>query len=368
MPNDVKKRGLYVHVPFCRSKCGYCDFASYAGRESDIDAYLDALEKESSLYRDLKGTFDTAYIGGGTPSILSPMQIERLCGIIGRLADISDIKEFTFEANPESVSEEKAHALKNCGINRISMGLQSHKPELLKRIGRITSPDKFLATWEILKKNGFSNMNGDLMTGLPGQTLEDFKESMRFLTDLCPSHISIYPLEIHPDTPLGRKGTEECPNAAADMYDEAIRYLAEKGYERYEISNFAQPGKESLHNMHYWLQEEYLGLGPAAASYIKGERRTTISSLDRWMKFLSEGKMPECSSKETLFGKKKHAEKIILGLRLSKGIEIDRNIFIEFKEELQSETAKAFLETEGNRIRLKPDRFYMADRLFIEFL
>ena len=181
-------------------------------------------------------------------------------------------------------------------------------------------------------------------------------------------HISLYPLEIHEDTPLENLGIEENPDGAADMYEEACRILPAAGLERYEISNFAKKGFESRHNLHYWLQEEYLGLGPGAASYINGERRTTAASLDLWLKEIYAGRFPSCSSRETLKGKEKDAEKLILGLRLAGGIEIPLNIFIKFKKELGSDTARELLDIQGCRIMLKPDKMYLANRIFIELI
>lgn len=368
MSNSGSKRGLYIHVPFCRKKCGYCDFVSYQGRETEIDSYLAALRREADFYTDIAGTFDTVYIGGGTPSLLSPRQLETLCGIIGGLTRNDGIREFTVEANPESMTVEKAAVLKSCGVDRISMGLQSHKPDLLRRLGRITTPKDFTAAWDILRSAGFKNINADLMTGLPGQSLRDFRESMDFLTAMNPDHISLYPLEIHQETPLGREGIEENPDEATDMYDEACSFLPQKGYEKYEISNFSKPGMESRHNMHYWLQEEYLGLGPGAASYIDGERRTTDGSIDSWIKALSAGRKPESISRETLQGREKLAEKVILGLRLTKGIEIDSDIIIKLEKGLCSDAAKELLVYDGNHIRIRPGKEYLANRLFIEFL
>ena len=359
--------GLYVHVPFCRKKCGYCDFVSYEDK-SRIDDYLHALKKEAQQHKNLAGTFDTAYIGGGTPSLLSAEQLKMLFLALNPLLENSPVSEYTIEANPESVTEEKAEAIKSAGINRISMGLQSHKPQLLKNIGRITSTEKFLRAYSIFRNAGFENINADLMTGLPGQTVQDFQDSMEFLTELNPEHISIYPLEIHSETPLGKKGIEENPDTAADMYALASEFLPKKGYEKYEISNFSKPGRESRHNMHYWLQEEYLGLGPAAASYINGERRTTVKGLETWIQAVSDGKNTPCDYKEALNGREKYAEKIILGLRLTKGIEIPYHIFIKFNKEFNSEIAKEFLEFSGCHIRIKPGMEYMANRIFLEFL
>lgn len=361
-------RGLYIHVPFCSRKCDYCDFTSYADRVKDIDAYLEALRVEAALYAELHGTFDTVYIGGGTPTLLSAPQLKQLVSVTETLTGDSLLKEFTMEANPESVTAEKADILISNGVNRISIGLQSSRPELLKKIGRTVSPEKFARAWSIFRNAGFRNMNADLMTGLPGQTLDDFRESVKFLSDFKPEHLSLYPLEVHEDTPLGKSGAEENPDGAADMYDEACRILPAAGLERYEISSFAKKGYESRHNLHYWLQEEYLGLGPAAASYINGERRTTTSSLDLWMKELSAGRFPSCTSRETLKGREKDAEKLILGLRLAGGIEIPSNIFIEFKKEFGSETAREFLDIQGCRIKLKPDRMYLANRIFTELI
>lgn len=361
-------RGLYIHIPFCKKKCDYCDFVSFDNCSNLIDDYLCALEKESLFYKDLFGSFDTVYVGGGTPSLLSPVQIRKLTKTIKAITNNRDIKEFSFEVNPESLSSEKAKALFDSGINRISMGLQSSKPELLKKLGRITSPQKFAQAFEILRNTGFKNINADLMTGLPEQSLNDFINSLNFLFSYNPEHISFYPLEIHENTPFGKQNIEENPDAAADMYDYALKVFPGKGYYRYEISNFSKKGFESKHNINYWMQGEYLGLGIAAASYINGTRRTNTSDINYYINSLYRSVIPDFSSIETLNKRDKMAEKIILGLRLADGIALDRDIFIEFKKEFSSDNVKNMIEFDGNVIRSKKDKMYLSGKVFLEFI
>lgn len=361
-------RGLYIHIPFCKKKCDYCDFVSFDNCSNLIDDYLYALEKESLFYKDLFGSFDTVYVGGGTPSLLSPEQIRKLTKTIKAVTNNRDIKEFSFEVNPESLSSEKAKALFDGGINRISMGLQSSKPELLKKLGRITSPQKFAQAFEILRNTGFKNINADLMTGLPEQSLNDFIKSLDFLFSYNPEHISFYPLEIHENTPLGKQNIEENPDAAADMYDYALKVFPGKGYYRYEISNFSKKGFESKHNINYWMQGEYLGLGIAAAAYINGTRRTNTNDIRYYINSLYQSVIPDFASIETLNKRDKMAEKIILGLRLADGIALDRDIFIEFKKEFSSGNVKNMIEFDGNIIRLKKDKMYLSGKVFLEFI
>lgn len=361
-------RGLYIHIPFCSRKCDYCDFVSYQNRNSDIDKYLSALEREAFFYRALHGSFDTVYIGGGTPSLLSAEQLKKLFSLVKKITAGGKVLEFTIEVNPEGLTEEKAEVFLRGGVNRISMGLQSSKPELLEKIGRKTSPQLFLKAWKICRLAGFKNMSADLMTGLPLQTLADFKSSMDFLLNLQPEHISLYPLEIHEGTALKIHGESENPNAAADMYEQACNVLPKAGLNRYEISNFSRAGFESKHNLHYWRQQEYLGLGLAASSYIKGRRWTNTEKLEVWLCYVQNGRKAPRISEEKLTGKKKEAEKIMLGLRLAEGIEISSNILIEFEKELSSAAAREMLEIKEGRIKLRPKMFYLANRLFLEFI
>ena len=361
--------GLYIHIPFCRAKCGYCDFASAPGTEAEIDLLLGALSKEAARHSGLKGSFDTLYVGGGTPSLLAPAQLKKLFGIIETLAGpVAALKESTFEANPESLDAEKAALLKRAGVSRISLGLQAVQDALLKRLGRIAMSGDFLKAYKALRAAGFDNINADLMCGLPGQTLEDFKDSLAWLTELGPEHVSFYALEVHEGTPFAAAGVKEAPELAADMYEAGAAALEAAGYAQYEISNFAKPGFEARHNLNYWEQGEYLGLGPAAASYLGGERRANTPATADYIKAALAAEEIPCQYRETLAGRAKKAEMLMLGLRLVSGIELPDDIFIEFKEEMNRLLAAGLIEKSGNLIRIRKDRLYVSNAVFREFV
>ena len=362
-------RGLYVHIPFCRAKCGYCDFASAPGTPGEVDAYLGALAAESARYDALAGSFDTLYVGGGTPSLLSPEQLERLCGIIETLSGpIESLRESTFEANPESLDAKKAGLLKKAGVSRVSLGLQAAQDRLLKKLGRVAMSGDFLAAFSALRAAGFGNINADLMCGLPGQSARDFADSLDWLLALKPDHVSFYALEVHEGTPFHAAGVKEEPEAAAEMYEAAAARLRRGGFARYEISNFSLPGKESLHNLNYWEQGEYLGLGTGAASYLDGERRANTPSTAAYLEALAAGKAPPEQYRERLEGRAKTAERIMLGLRKTAGIELPEDIFIEFDREISRLLAAGLIERGGRRLRIREDRLYVSNTVFREFV
>ncbi len=361
--------GLYIHIPFCRAKCGYCDFASAPGAAGEIDLFLEALSREASAYAGLAGKFTTLYLGGGTPSLLSPAQLEKLFSVIsGLTGPIRRLAESTFEANPESLDAEKAACLKKAGVNRISLGLQASQDRLLKRLGRVAMSGDFLKAFGLLRAAGFDNISADLMCGLPGQTRKDFAESIEWLLKLKPEHVSFYALEVHDGTPFSADGVKEEPEESAGMYEEGAASLILAGLNRYEISNFARPGREAVHNLNYWEQGEYLGLGPSAASYLGGERRANTSGTAAYLRAALAGEKIPRQYSETLEGRKKDAERIMLGLRKTAGIELPDHIFIEFKEELARLTETGFLERSGSRVKIREDRLYVSNIVFREFV
>ncbi len=362
-------KGLYIHIPFCRSKCGYCDFASEAGREALIGPFLGALAAESARYDGLAGSFDTLYVGGGTPSLLSEEQLERLFGVIEALAGpIASLRESTFEANPESLDAGKARLLKRAGFGRASLGLQAAQDRLLEKLGRPGRLADFERAWTALRSAGFDNLNADLMSGLPGQSEEEFLASLRLLLGLKAEHVSFYALEVHEGTAFHAAGVKEEPEASAALYEKASAELERAGLARYEISNFAAPGRESLHNLNYWEQGEYLGLGPAAASYLDGERRANDNSLDAYLAAAEAGAAPGTQYRERLEGRARTAERLMLGLRKAAGIVLSDDIFIEFREEIGRLLAAGLLEREGARLRIRGDRFYISNSVFREFV
>jgi oxygen-independent coproporphyrinogen-3 oxidase len=362
-------RGLYVHIPFCRSKCGYCDFASAPGTGPEVDSFLDALAAETARYDHLAGSFSTLYAGGGTPSLLAPEQLARLLRIIETLTGpLADLRESTFEANPESLTAEKAALLRGAGVNRVSLGLQASQDRLLKSLGRPAMSADFLRAWKALREAGFDNLNADLMCGLPGQSAKDFMDSLAWLLALKPEHVSFYALEVHEGTPFHAAGVKEEPELSAEMYEAGAAALHAAGLARYEISNFARPGRESLHNLNYWDQGEYLGLGPAAASYLDGERRANAASSAAYAKALLSGLAAPMQYSEKLEGKARRAERLMLGLRRTSGIELSGDIFIEFREEITRLLSAGLLEKDGDRVRIKGSRLYVSNAVFREFV
>ncbi len=325
--------GIYIHIPFCRKKCAYCDFASVPGKEREVKSYLKALHIEIQLKSGVLKSPDTLYIGGGTPSFLKATQIAEILENIEKIIQpLNKFSEITFEANPESLSMDKIKILKEKSVNRISLGLQSIHRKSLKKLGRLSSPIKFHEAFLVLRKSGFKNINADIMCGIPGENLKDFSETLRFLLNLRPEHISLYSLEIHRGTPFSRMKMQINDDLAAEMYAFARKTLMENGYSQYEISNFSLPGFQSLHNLNYWNNGEYLGFGPSAVSYISQKRQNNVKNLKKYITYLIEKRQCPTVRTEKLKGREKLAEKIMLGLRKTDGIELGNDIFIKFRE------------------------------------
>lgn len=359
--------GLYIHIPFCRSRCHYCDFTSSAGREDLIAPYLRALGLEAR--RRAKRGIDTLYIGGGTPSLLSPARLGKLFSLIEKdFGPVKSMKEAAFEANPESLTLQKARLLKAAGINRVSLGLQAAQDRLLKKLGRPALFADFLKAFACLRKAGFGNINIDLMTGLPGQSRRDFRRSLDEAIKLGPEHLSFYALEVHEGTVFSKLGVGEEPEAVAGMYDMALPLLKKAGFRHYEISNFARPGKESLHNLNYWEQGDYIGLGASAASHEAGRRWNNIPDLGVYIRTAGEPRGPAREHSETLTPRQRRAERIWLGLRKTDGIVLADDIFIEFKQEIAALRAKGLLDVEGRRVKIPEGRLYVSNAVLQEFI
>ncbi len=309
-------KGLYIHIPFCRQKCKYCDFISFSGKEIMADKYIDALQKEALKYEGEK--VDTIFIGGGTPSILSPKQILKITDMCFNVFDVNSDYEFTVEVNPGTINDEKAEAMLKGGINRISVGVQSFNDEELKIIGRIHDSKTAYNTVCHLKNMGFENISIDLMTALPNQTMKSLKNNLETAISLPLSHISAYSLIIEDGTVLKQeylRGELNIPDEDDDreMYEYTVKYLKEKGFMQYEISNFAKEGKECKHNIKYWTGEKYIGLGVAAHSYDGDCRYYNTSDID---KYISGSKREVIKLTES----DKIAEFMITGLRMNIGI------------------------------------------------
>jgi len=303
-----KPAGLYIHIPFCLKKCGYCDFLSFGGCSEELqDRYAEDLISEIGMYAGREIEVDTVYIGGGTPSLLCENNITEIMKAAEAAFCISKDAEITIEANPKTLTAEKLAAYKAAGINRLSMGVQSMNDEMLQFMGRAHNRADFLDNFQAARDAGFDNINADLMFGLPGMTMEMWEDSLRQLIELSPEHISFYSLQLEDGTEFAdkyRSGSIDLPTVELDreMYHRGIQMLKNAGYEHYEISNCAKPGRSSRHNLKYWDFVEYYSVGLGAHSFTyDGGRRFNVSDFDTYFEMISQGKLPqEPAESETL--------------------------------------------------------------------
>ena len=321
MSQDI---ALYIHFPFCRRRCSYCSFVSYQGRESDIPEYVNALKKELAL-RAADQSVHSIYFGGGTPSLLSPEQIHDILHTIHSLFAVDEASEVTLEANPGTVDEIYLTAVRKAGINRLSLGVQSLDDGELALLGRIHTASEARDAVRFARNAGFTNLSLDLIYGLPGQTLKSWHRTLGEVIDLNPEHISLYPLTLEDDAPM-RMAIERGevppidPDLTADQYELAQDTLAEHGYHHYEISNWAKEGYECQHNLVYWHNLPYLGVGVAAHSYIDGHRLANTTDLDSYLNAFSRNLPPAWALDEEIGPELQLSETVILGLRLSEGL------------------------------------------------
>lgn len=319
-------KGIYIHIPFCKYICTYCNFNKFYIQNQPVDEYIDCLVKEI----DNIGNYDdviTIYIGGGTPSSLSFSQIIKLLEIIKKNINIDNIKEYTFEANPEDLTIEKIKILKKYGVNRVSIGVQTLNEDILKSIGRGHSKKDVDNAVKNLKKVGINNINIDLMFSLPNQTMLDLKKSIMEILSYDISHISCYSLILEQRTKLYnqvKKNKIILPDNEVElnMYKYVIKTLSENGFNQYEISNFSKKGFESIHNTNYWRNMEYYGVGAGAHGYINGVRYRNIASVKFYIDEINK-KNNAIIEKNKLTLKEKVEEEFFLGLRLLKGVNLD---------------------------------------------
>lgn len=389
---NTKNVGLYIHIPFCKQKCQYCDFNSYAGKENLIETYMKWVEFElkgvgEGNRVDYENNLDdlivvkSIYIGGGTPSFIDSKYIEKIMEIVKECYTIDINAEITIEVNPGTVSQKKLETYLNSGINRISIGLQSTHNEILSKLGRVHSYEEFLYTYNLARKVGFKNINVDLMLGLPNQSLNDLQESITEVVNLEPEHISVYSLIIENGTPFCEKLEKQEIALPSDeleraMYWETKRKLEKAGYTHYEISNFAKPGFESKHNLSCWNQEEYIGIGVSAHSYTNNVRYSNIDSIEDYIRNYENGNeidnfvFHEKQNKES-----KMKEFMMLGLRKIQGIHIQdfKNKFGEnpiylYKKELEKLVNEELLEIDGDVIKLTNKGIDLANLVWEEFV
>ena len=383
---SMKELGLYIHIPFCKQKCYYCDFVSYAKNEKFFERYIEALLEEMNNFFDNNDVeIKTIYIGGGTPSIIDAKYIEKIMNFFKEKDLLKKTKEITIEVNPGTVDEEKIKCYKKAGINRLSIGLQSTDDNMLKKIGRIHCYKDFLNTYKFAKEAGFDNINVDIMIGLPKQKISDVKNTLEKIINLepePPKHISVYSLIVEENTPIEKminEGTLELPNEENErnMYWYVKNFLELNGYNHYEISNFAKDGYESIHNSDCWKQKEYIGFGVAAHSFINDVRFGNTSNLDEYLrncenKDFENNRIIDEVEKD-LFSKEQ--EFMLVGLRMIDGISIQefKNKFGEnpifvFKSELSKLVEDGLLMVDFDRIKLTNRGLDLANLVWEEFV
>lgn len=374
--------GLYLHLPFCISKCPYCDFNSYQLKEDNqISSYISALYQEITTYSKKlkKSNIKTIYLGGGTPTILSGVQIYNILEFCKSKFTIDKDAEITIEANPGTLDGEKIKLLIESGINRLSLGAQSFNNLFLKKLGRIHNTKDIIDSYYLARKEGFNNINIDIMFALPDQTTEDLQITLKKAISLKPDHLSLYNLTIKPGTEYYKKykkGKLKLPNEDEefDMYNWAIKFLEESGFEHYEISNFARPYKRSMHNLIYWQNKPYLGIGAGAYSFIKGYRYMNYESPARYVKEMMSGKLP-VDNGEKLSLRKRMIETIILGLRTKDGVGYIKfkarfgvNLNDIFSEQVIKSVNLGLLQKDDYRIKLTKKGIFLANTVFREFV
>ena len=411
-----RELGIYIHIPFCKQKCYYCDFVSFSNKQNFVENYVEAVKKEINNYFQDKTileryTVTTIYIGGGTPSYIESKYICEIMELLENNLKQNKVKfediEITIEVNPGTVNKEKLEQYRKAKINRLSIGLQSTNNEMLKQIGRIHTYEQFLETYQMAAEVGFENVNVDLMTGLPKQTIEDIKRSLKEVIQLNPTHISVYSLIIEEGTVIAQKIEnhqlqEMDEELERNMYWYVKNTLELNGYTHYEISNFAKEGKESKHNLNCWRQKEYIGIGLAAHSYLNSVRYANTPKMEQYIVRmnnlngqivkdileLSNNKKKKANVEEN----EKHIETVyeieevqkledrkkeymLLGLRTIEGVciskfkekYIDNPIFL-FRKELEKLVEEKLVVIDGDYIKLTNKGLDFANLVWEEFI
>lgn len=382
----MRQAGIYIHIPFCRSRCSYCDFATGAYDSVLAERYVRALVAEITAFdtarlpTDAPREADTVYFGGGTPSLLAPRQVEGILHAVREKFRVDERAEVTMEMNPGTVTPELAREFRRAGVNRASFGLQTFDDEQLRRLGRTHTAADARRTLAVLRDAGFANVSFDLIAGLPGQTVEQWSHNLDRALALRPEHLSLYLLEVHEGTPLAdqlRRGfwPQPDPDAAAEMYRVLCERTSAAGYERYEISNFCLPGFESRHNLKYWTGAPYYGFGCSAHSF---DGRNL-----RWSNERDAARY--CASVETagdgvvertrLSDEEAASESLFLGLRLSRGVNLvehrarfGSDVRAKYGDDLARFSEAGLVELEGDLLRLTRDGALLSNEVFAAFV
>ena len=371
---------LYIHIPYCKQKCPYCDFNSFDdGINKD---FVPAIKEEIAIKSKNIGQYQigSIFFGGGTPTSLPSGQITDILNSCFQRFSIASDCEISIEANPGTIDYQYLKILKENGFNRLSLGCQSFHDDLLKKIGRIHSSDEIYHSVSAAREAGFKNISLDLMFGLPGQTLEMWEETLQNATKLKPTHLSVYNLTIEKETPFHdqlKQGKLILPSEKLQvkMYEKAIEYLSQAGYIHYEISNFAVKGFECHHNKVYWNNNEYLGFGPGAASNLKGTRSKNILSPGKYIETILEKKEIPLFDKETLDQKKSMGETLMLGLRMINGINLSdfekrfgKTLDSEFDEKIRKLHDEHLLQYANDRLKLTHKGILYSNEVFVELV
>lgn len=371
----MKKVGLYIHIPFCKGKCSYCSFISLVKGNDYIDRYLKALERELEIVLDDNIAVDTLYIGGGTPSVVSVEQIGKIVDTIKKSC-VYVPREFTVECNPESIDRTKLLKYRDIGVTRISVGVQSLNDSVLRSIGRLHDSKKAINVVADALNIGF-DVSVDMILGLPDSTIQDIDCFVDTFCKMGVQHISAYGLKVEEGTRLFRdveRGKIVIPDedAEADQYDYLEKKLRSLGYNRYEVSNFSLPNKESIHNTKYWEMDEYIGVGASAHSFFDSKRYYNTSDVDKYIESLVRGDLLQ-EEEEKVDENALFEETVMLGLRLEKGISIDKlnrlicGDFLE-KYSLRIERVKDFINIDNGRIKIKPIYMHIMNSIIIKLL
>ncbi len=383
--------GLYLHIPFCTAKCGYCDFNSYAGHEHMIPTYSDTLLKDASLWAAAaRGrAVESVFFGGGTPSLAPVEEMAKMLDGLRATFEVLDDAEISLEANPGSLSTEYLRGLRAAGFNRLSIGVQSFDDDELKQLDRIHSGDQARDAYASARAAGFDNVNLDLIYGLPEQPMENWRRSLETALALGPEHLSLYALTVEEGTPLARdvaRGRVPPPDAdaQAEQYEWTEERLARAGYEHYEISNWARPGRRCRHNLIYWQNREYLGLGAGAHSFLNGVRFSTVLLPNRYEELVDEsvaarangsGEMRHIAGAEAITPELSMADTLILGLRLNDGVDAatfesryGRSMESVYGDVLNEFIGYGLLERADRRVRLTARGRLLSNELFQRLL
>ena len=366
--------GVYAHIPFCRHRCHYCDFNTYEGQDSIHDAYVDALVRHIELHDSGHGPATSVFFGGGTPTLLPPPHLARILEAIRERVGVAPDAEITVEANPETVDEESFAALLVAGFNRVSIGVQSLVPHVLLGLGRTHSASSALAAIAAARRAGFEDVNADLIYGSQWESTEDWRRSLDGIIAAGPDHISAYALTIESGTPLATlvatgRISDVDPDVQAERHSIASELLGAAGYHRYEVSNWARPGRASRHNVLYWSAGDYLGFGAGAHAHIDGERSWSVRLPREFIARVTRGQPVEAGG-EALDEDARAGEALMLGLRLASGIDLD-GFTVRFgpaalaarRPEIKRLEARGLLTREAGRVRIPEEHTLVANEV-----